>query len=162
MSKATGRDNIYREITTKIIAELERGIVPWVQPWTSSTQLSPLGLPVNGLTRRSYSGINILLLWSALEVKGFASPYWLTFKQSIAIGGSVRKGEHGTHVYFADKFVPQKEQQRAKDEGTDPSAILFLKSYTVFNAEQCDGLPLGFLAPLNRANHLRLCQRRRL
>jgi antirestriction protein ArdC len=143
MSKAIGRENIYREITDKIIAELERGIVPWVQPWSSSKQLSPLGLPVNGLTRRSYSGINILLLWSALEAKGFASPFWLTFKQCIAMGGSVRKGEHGTHVYFADKFVPQKEQQRAKDEGTDPSAIHFLKRYTVFNAEQCDDLPIG-------------------
>ena len=143
MSKAIGRDNIYREITDKIIAELEGGIVPWVQPWSGSKQLSPLGLPVNGLTRRSYSGINILLLWSALEEKGFASPYWLTFKQCIAMGGSARKGEHGTHVYFADKFVPQKEQQRAKDEGTDPSAIHFLKRYTVFNAEQCEGLPVG-------------------
>jgi antirestriction protein ArdC len=62
MSKAIGRDNIYREITDKIIAELERGVVPWVQTWNSSRQLCPLGLPVNGLTRRSYSGINILLL----------------------------------------------------------------------------------------------------
>ena len=118
MSKAIGRDNIYREITDKIIAELERGIVPWVQPWSSSKQLCPLGLPVNGLTRRNYSGINILLLWSALEEKGFASPYWLTFKQCIAMGGSVRKGEHGTHVYFADKFGPQKEKARA-----DASAV---------------------------------------
>ena len=143
MSKAIGKDNIYREITDKIIAELQRGIVPWVQPWSSSEQLCPLRLPVNGLTRRSYSGINILLLWSALEDKGFTSPYWLTFKQCIAMGGSVRKGEHGTHVYFAGKFVPQKERQRAKDEGTDPSAIHFLKRYTVFNAEQCEGLSVG-------------------
>ena len=143
MSKAIGRENIYREITDKIIAELERGIVPWVQPWTASHQLCPLGLPINGQTRRNYSGINILLLWSALEEKGFALPHWLTFKQCLAMGGSVRKGEHGTHVYFADKFVPQKEQQRAKDEGKDPSAIHFLKRYTVFNAEQCEGLPSG-------------------
>jgi antirestriction protein ArdC len=143
MAKGIHKDNLYREITDKIIAELERGIVPWVQPWTSSHQLCPLGLPVNGLTRRSYSGINILLLWSALEEKSFSSAYWLTFKQCIAMGGSVRKGERGTHVYFADKFLPQKEQQRAKDEGTDPSAIHFLKRYTVFNAEQCDGLPAG-------------------
>jgi antirestriction protein ArdC len=120
--------------------------VPWVQPWSSGNQLFPLGLPVNGLTRRSYSGINILLLWSALEEKDFVSPYWLTFKQCIAMGGSVRKGEKGTHVYFADKFVPQKEQQRAKDEGTDPSTIHFLRRYTVFNAEQCACLPKGLIA----------------
>jgi antirestriction protein ArdC len=93
MAKGIQRDNLYRDITDKIIAELERGIVPWVQPWKSSKQLCPLGLPVNVLTRRSYSGINILLLWSAIEERGFASPDWLTFKQCVAMGGSVRKGE---------------------------------------------------------------------
>jgi antirestriction protein ArdC len=149
MSKAIGKDNIYREITDKIIAELERGIVPWVQPWTSSKQLCTLGLPVNGLTRRSYSGINILLLWSALEEKGFASPYWLTFKQCLAMGGSVRKGEHGTHVYFADKFVPQKEKVRADETGDEPNAIAFLKRYTVFNAEQCEGLQVGLFGAVD-------------
>jgi antirestriction protein ArdC len=143
MSKAHGRENIYRRITDKIIAELEQGIVPWVQPWSSSQQLSPLGLPLNGLTRRAYSGINILLLWSAFEEKGFASPYWLTFKQCIAMGGSVRKGMKGTPVYFADKFVPQKEKARAEQDGDEASAIAFLKRYTVFNAEQCEGLPAG-------------------
>jgi antirestriction protein ArdC len=146
MAKGIQRDNLYREITDKIIAELEQGIVPWVQPWTSSRQLCPLGLPVNGLTRRSYSGINILLLWSALEERGFASPYWVTFKQCIAMGGTVRKGEKGTQVYFADKFVPQKEKARAEEKGDEPSAIAFLKRYTVFNAEQCDGLPKGLVA----------------
>jgi antirestriction protein ArdC len=146
MAKGIQRDNLYRDITDKIIAELEQGIVPWVQPWTSNRQLCPLGLPVNGLTRRSYSGINILLLWSALEERGFASPYWVTFKQCIAMGGTVRNGEKGTHVYFADKFVPQKEKARAKETGDEPNAIAFLKRYTVFNAEQCDGLPKGLVA----------------
>jgi len=146
MAKGIQRDNLYRDITDKIIAELEQGIVPWLQPWTSGKQLCPLGLPVNGLSCRSYSGINILLLWSALESHGFASPYWVTFKQCIAMGGSVRKGEKGTHVYFADKFVPQKEKARVAETGDEPNAIAFLKRYTVFNAEQCDGLPEGLIA----------------
>jgi antirestriction protein ArdC len=146
MAKGIQRDNLYRDITDKIIAELEQGIVPWVQPWSSGKQRSPLGLPVNGLTRRSYSGINILLLWAAIEERGFASPYWVTFKQCIAMGGSVRKGEKGTHVYFADRFVPQKEKVRANETGDEPNSIAFLKRYTVFNAEQCDGLPKGLVA----------------
>jgi antirestriction protein ArdC len=146
MAKGIQRDNLYRDITDKIIAELEQGIVPWVQPWTSGKQFSPLGLPVNGLTRRNYSGINILLLWSALENRGFASPYWMTFKQCIAMGGSVRKGEKGTHVYFADKYVPQKEKARAEKDGDEASSFAFLKRYTVFNAEQCEGLPKGLIA----------------
>jgi antirestriction protein ArdC len=70
----------------------------------------------------------------------------VTFKQCIAMGGSVRKGEKGTHVYFADKFVPQKEKARAQEAGDEPNSISFLKRYTVFNAEQCDGLPKGLIA----------------
>jgi antirestriction protein ArdC len=146
MAKGIQRDNLYRDITDKIIAELEHGIVPWMQPWSSGKQLCPLGIPVNGLTRRSYSGIKILLLWSALAERGFASPYWITFKQCIAMGGSVRKGEKGTHVYFADKFVPQKEKVRAEEAGGEPNSIAFLKRYTVFNVEQCEGLPKGLIA----------------
>jgi len=147
MAKGIQRDNLYREITDKIIAELEQGLVPWVQPWTGGSQLCPFGLPTNGLTRRSYSGINILLLWAALEERGFASPYWVTFKQCIAMGGSVRKGKKGTHVYFADKFVPEKEKARAEQDGDEPSSVSFLKRYTVFNSDQCEGLPKGLIAP---------------
>ena len=143
MGNTFSRDTIYQEITDKIIRELERGIVPWMQPWTCSTSVAPLLLPRNALTKRNYSGINILLLWSSLEVRGFVSPFWLTFKQAVAMGGSVRKGERGTHVYFAEKFVPQKERQRAKDDGSDPATVHFLKRYTVFNVDQCDGLPAG-------------------
>ena len=124
MGNAIGRDTIYREITDKIIRDFEGGIVPWVKPWNSASGLSLLSLPQNALTRRSYSGINILLLWSALEEKGFASNYWVTFKQALAMGGVVRKGESGTHVCFADKFVPEKEKQKAKDEGDRKSTRL--------------------------------------
>ena len=141
MGNAIGRDTIYREITDKIIHDFENGIVPWVKPWKSGLGLSPLSIPQNALTKRNYSGINILLLWAALDGHGFANSKWLTFKQALAMGGAVRKGESGTHVCFADKFVPEKEKQKAQDEGTDPASIHFLKRYTVFNIAQCDGLP---------------------
>ena len=147
MGNAIGRYTIYREITDKIIKDFEGGIVTWVKPWKSGSGLSLLSLPQNALTRRSYSGINILLLWSTLEEKAFASNYWVTFKQCIAMGGSVRKGEHGTHVYFADKFVPEKEKARAEQEGNEAASIAFLKRYVVFNAEQCEGLPIGLVSP---------------
>lgn len=147
MGNTFNRDTIYREITDKIIAELEQGIVPWVRPWASQNGLAPLALPQNALTKRSYSGINILLLWSALDERGFVTPHWLTFKQALAMGGKVRKGEQGTHVYFADKFVPEKERQKARDNGSEPAGVHFLKRYTVFNIEQCDGLPEGLRVP---------------
>ncbi len=137
------RGNIYEEVTAKIIAELEEGRFPWVQPWADASETASLapGLPKNAATGASYSGINILLLWNAGLEGGFAQQIWLTFKQAKALGGSVRRGEHGASVVYADKYIPQAEKDRAQSEGGEPSFVPFLKRYTVFNAAQCEGLP---------------------
>lgn len=141
------RSNIYDEITTKIIAELEAGRLPWVQPWGSSTVSAPLAMPRNAVTDRGYSGINVLILWGAVVQHGFATQGWLTFRQALGLGGNVRKGEHGTTVVYADRFIPDDERRRAQDNGDDPAAIPFLKRFTVFNVAQCEGLPDGLSAP---------------
>ncbi len=135
------RANLYDEITTKIIAELEAGRVPWVQPWGTSAAKAPLGLPKNATTGRSYSGINVLILWGAVIEHGFPSQGWLTFRQALSLGGNVRKGERGTTVVYADRFTPEDEKRRALETGDEAHAIPFLKRYTVFNVAQCDGLP---------------------
>jgi antirestriction protein ArdC len=59
----------------------------------------------------------------------------------LSLGGCVRKGERGTTVCYADKFIPKSEQKRAAKAGDDPNAVPFLKRFTVFNVDQCDGLP---------------------
>jgi antirestriction protein ArdC len=137
------RSSLYEEITSKIIAELKAGRLPWVQPWDSSRVSAPLGLPRNAATGRAYSGINVLILWSAVVEHGFSGQSWLTFKQALALGGHVRKGERGTTIVYADRFVPDDERERAHQEGDEPRSIPFLKRFTVFNAEQCEGLPEG-------------------
>jgi antirestriction protein ArdC len=140
--RASGdRANLYDEITGKIIAELEAGRLPWVQPWGTSGVAAPLALPKNAATGRRYSGINVLILWVAVVERGYAGQSWLTFRQALALGGSVRKGERGTTVVYADRFIPGEERQRAQETGVDARAIHFLKRFTVFNVEQCDGLP---------------------
>ena len=90
------RTSLYSEITEKIIAELEAGRVPWVQPWGTAAAKAPLAMPKNASTGRRYSGVNVLILWDAVVAKGFVGHSWLTFRQALAIGGNVRKGEHGT------------------------------------------------------------------
>lgn len=135
------RQTVYESVTQRIAGELEQGRVPWVQPWGTPEVDTPLGLPRNGSTSNSYSGINIIILWGAAIQHGRRTQNWLTFKQALALGGGVRKGEKGTTVVYADRFVPKKEQDRAVSDGDDPRAIPFLKRYTVFNADQCDGLP---------------------
>ena len=141
------RVSLYAEVTARIIAELEAGRFPWVQPWRSATAAP--GLPCNAVTGRRYSGINILLLWGAVIERGFASQGWLTFAQALDAGGCVRKGERGVTVVYADRFTSENERERARSDGDDPRTIPFLKRFTLFNIDQCDGLPerLAVAAP---------------
>jgi len=133
------RRNLYAEVTSGIIAELEEGRFPWVQPW--GREKAGPGLPGNAATKRTYSGINILILWGAVIAGGYGSQQWLTFRQALALGGSVRKGERGTTVFYADRFIPKSAAGHAADTGEEPEAVAFLKRFTVFNVAQCDGLP---------------------
>jgi antirestriction protein ArdC len=138
-----GRDraSLYEEITDKIIAELEAGRVPWAQPWGTTAAKASLDMPKNAASQRRYSGINVLILWGAVIERGFSGQSWLTFRQALGLGGHVRKGETGTAVVYADRFVPDEERRRAERDGDEPGAIPFLKRFTVFNTEQCEGLP---------------------
>jgi len=140
-SAGAERTNLYDDITNKIIAELEEGRVPWVQPWGTAAAKAPLAMPKNAATGRGYSGINVLILWGAVIQHGFPGQSWLTFRQALSLGGNVRKGEHGTTVIYADRFIPDDEKKRARETGEDAHAIPFLKRFTVFNAAQCEGLP---------------------
>ncbi len=146
--KRMPRGDIYEEVTSKIVAELEAGRFPWAQPWAARGEAATLaaGLPKNAATGATYSGINILLLWGAAIENGFSSQVWLTFKQAKALGGTVMKGERGSMVVYADKFIPKDEMERVAKEGGDAKFTPFLKRYTVFNAAQCEGLPEGVAA----------------
>ena len=138
------RASLYDEVTARIIAELEEGRFPWVQPW-SNVAASP-GLPRNATTGRAYSGVNVLILWGAVIEGGYPNQGWLTFRQALAAGGCVRKGEQGVTVCYADRFTPEAEKQRSAEQGDDARSIPFLKRFVVFNVAQCDGLPEHYSA----------------
>ena len=144
-----GRASLYDEITTKIISELEAGRLPWVQPWGTAAAKAPLAMPKNAATGRHYSGINVLILWGAVIEHGFPGQSWLTFHQALSLGGNVRKGERGTTVVYADRFVPEDERQRSRETGEEAQAIPFLKRFIVFNSAQCENLPedMAIIAP---------------
>lgn len=138
-----GRASLYDEITGKIIAELEAGRVPWVQPWGTAAAKATLAIPKNASRSRPYSGVNILILWGAAIEGGFTGQSWLTFRQALSLGGHVRKGERGTTVVYADRFVPNEAKRRATETGEEAQAVPFLKRFTVFNTDQCELLPEG-------------------
>jgi antirestriction protein ArdC len=144
---------LYDEITARIIADLEEGTFPWAQPWGAGPGSATLGLPRNAATGKPYSGINVLILWGQLFDQKFASGSWVTFRQAISLGGTVRKGEHGITVCYADKFIPKRNRNADTDGETSPNtddadrgAVPFLKRYTLFNVAQCDNLPEHCLA----------------
>ena len=142
------RANLYDEVTAKIVAELEAGRIPWVQPWGGALGQGGTvpGLPRNALAARAYSGVNVLILWGAVIDGDFPSQSWLTFRQALDAGGCVRKGERGTTVVYADRFIPKGEAERAARTEEDARAIPFLKRFTVFNVAQCEGLREGLAA----------------
>ncbi|MBP2449857.1 ArdC family protein [Rhizobium leguminosarum] len=133
----TQRGDIYSRITDKIIEELAAGVRPWMKPWNASDANGRITRPLrhNG---QPYSGMNVLLLWSEQIARGFTSPMWMTFKQSLELGAAVRKGETGSTVVFASRFTKSEADGKG---GEIDREIPFLKAYTVFNVEQIDGLP---------------------
>src|SRR3546814_15239020 len=108
---ARERTNLYEQITNRIIAELEAGRIPWVQPWGSAK--ASVGMPYNAVSERRYSGINILTLWDAIVSRGFASHAFLTFRQAITLGGNVRRGEQGIGVISTRRFILRDEHRRS-------------------------------------------------
>ena len=136
---AAPHTSLYDEVTAKIIAQLEAGCFPWAQPWSSAAAVP--GLPRNAVTGRAYSGVNVLILWGAVIEGCYPSQDWLTFRQALAAGGCVRKGERGHTVFYADRFTPESEREKVEAGGEAVRSIPFLKRFVVFNAAQCDGLP---------------------
>ncbi len=131
------RMDIYARITEKIVADLEKGVRPWMQPWDSGNAAGRVTRPLrhNGLP---YSGMNVLLLWSEAMARGYGSAMWMTFKQALELGGAVRKGETGTMVVFASRFTKTEADTSGQEQDRE---IPFLKAYPVFNVAQIDGLP---------------------
>ena len=140
--QAKTRIDIYARITEKIVADLGKGVRPWVQPWSAAKGADRVSRPLrhNG---EPYSGMNVLLLWSEAIARGFQSSTWMTFKQAAELGGAVRRGETGTMVVFASRFT----KSDVDASGDEPAReIPFLKAYTVFNVAQIDDLPDRYYA----------------
>ena len=133
--------DLYQVVTDQIISALETGTPPWVCPWSRSPSDA---VPANLATSRSYRGINTLLLNMQAMSHGYAVNRWLTFSQARALGACVRKGESGTGIVFFKML--ECDSPRAANDEPARRVIPLLRSFTVFNAAQVEGLPEGLLA----------------
>ena len=138
--------DVYTKVTNKIIEELEKGVKPWIKPWNGEHAAGRISRPLrhNGLP---YNGINVIMLWSEAIDNGYNAPIWMTFKQAQELGGHVKKGEHGSMVVYANAITKTEENPDTGEE--DETRIPFLKGYSVFNAEQIEGLPEHYYALAN-------------
>lgn len=133
-SSTKDRKDICETVTASIITALETGVKPWAQSWKNGPG-ARMPLRHNG---ERYRSINILILWAQAMACGYTSPYWMTYRQAQELNAQVRKGEKGTGVVYYGT-APKRDQ--APDDNADTSFYRFMKSYTVFNADQIDGLP---------------------
>lgn len=153
MKKTTARSkaaavqttDLYQQVTDKIIVALENGVPPWRRPWRSAQNVHGSCLPVNAVTGRAYSGVNVPLLWMAAEEHGYTSDRWLTFLQAKTAGGHVRKNETSALAIIYKPFEKQARDSSDnllfRDGEPVMEQLTMLKQLQLFNVEQCEGLP---------------------
>ncbi len=143
------QNDIRQSITNQIIVALESGSVPpWRRPWKLGKNA---GAPANVISKRSYRGLNPILLDLASEKHGFSSQWWGTFNQWRQMGGRVMPrpshippGRWGTQIVFWSAINKKVEN----DQGDlEDDRFFVLRLYTEFNVDQVQGL-----------NHLRAGQ----
>ncbi len=116
--------DLYIRVTDAIVADLERGVRPWTKPWAAGHQAGPVSRPLRS-TGEPYSGVNVLLLWAEAMKRGFTAPLWITFRQALALGAHVRKGERGATVVYANRVT----RTEAGADGRDVErSVPFLKA----------------------------------
>ena len=149
-SASTGRADLYQQVTDRITAALQAGTIPWRQPWTAAR-----GRPASMSTGRAYRGVNILLLGLAAADRGYASPWWGTYRQIAGLGGQVRRGETSVQVVFWKQL--QARDPEAHDQDADAGqrrTVPLLRAFRVFNAEQASHLPARYRAPVTAGPEL--------
>jgi antirestriction protein ArdC len=120
--------DIYQKFTARFIEQLKRGTVPWQKPWFAVQNI---------VSRKPYRGINALLLGST----NYQSPFWISFKQALDLGGHVKKGEKSTPVIYYKILEKRDEAGNAimREDGR-PVRIPFVRWANVFNLDQTEGI----------------------
>lgn len=134
------QDKPINRIVDMVVDALENGVQPWRKPWESKDGAASVCLPLRA-DHQPYSGMNAITLMMAGAAAGYASPYWLTYKQAKSAGGQVRKGERSMPAILYKTRVVENE-----DDPDDAHVMRFLKCYPVFCADQCENLPEKFFS----------------
>ena len=139
------RGSVYEIVTARILEQLERGVVPWKKPWRAE-------FPCNLISGKPYRGVNVFLLAS----QGYGSRYWLTYQQTVKLGGHVKRGEHSTLVTFW--HIGEERERTAADGTVEKTHPFLLRYYNVFNLEQTEGIDIPRVSSQARINPVEQCE----
>jgi len=136
------QEELRQSITRQIVEALKSGgVPPWRRPWGISPNS---GFPTNVLSKRRYSGVNVLLLRMAAMTHGFSSKFWATFNQWTEMGGRIQKrpenvkpGHWGQNIVFFTKVTRTETDPITGQE--EETSFPLLKTYCVFNVDQVEG-----------------------
>ena len=129
---STGRFDLYRTVTDKIVAAIEAGAGEFVMPWHVS---AATGRPLNALTSRAYRGVNVVALWAEAFVSGYGTGWWASYRQWEQLGAQVRRGERGTVIVFYNRL-----NTAPTDELDESDRFrLVARASRVFNLDQVSG-----------------------
>jgi antirestriction protein ArdC len=139
MTQKKEKHDYRQEITDEIIRLIEAGTAPWQQPWDSSQAARLTERPYNAVTKRAYSGCNVLLLmFKSKALSSSPDPRWCTFLQAQENGWKIKAGSKGTTVEvwkWTDKEIGENETVASKSR---KPAVFY---YRVFHASQVEGIP---------------------
>lgn len=118
--------DVYQMVTDRIIAQMEKGIIPWRKTWQG-------GEPINYVSRKPYRGLNLLLLPFGGE--------WLTFNQCKDLKGKIKKGEKASPVIYWN-FLSKKDENGnvVLNKNGEPEKVGFMRYYNVFHISQCENI----------------------
>ena len=122
--------NVYEMITERILAQMQKGIIPWNRPW-AGPKVTGENAAIGYNSRRAYSLLNQWLLEEPGE--------YLTFNEIQKLGGKVRKGEKSKFIVF---YTVYKTVVKDKETGEDKTrSRSVLRYYNVFHINQTEGIP---------------------
>lgn len=134
----------YETVVRHIIAALEKDIAPWRKPWKAPRPGYNPNMHHNAISGKAYRGMNPWTLEAVASVAGYDSKLWLTYNQTTKAGGTVKKGQKGTTVYFW-KFDHKAQPVIDPKTGEEVEKVrrnVTLRMYYIFNLEQTENVTL--------------------
>lgn len=149
------KSEIYQKVNDQVIKGLTEKGLQWFKPWRNA--YGEVELPYNYAKKNKYSGVNVFILSSIMELNGWEHNAWMTFKQASEMGGKIIKGSKATDVVFWSPYLFDKVAEKPIYKYTAEMVAnkeryemrFLLKLSKVFNLAQIEGIEIEAKEPVD-------------